>query len=98
MSDRNYVLGKKLAVAIVVALMLGELALLVTGRRLLIYEHRVEPGETYSVAEYGDLGKSSQASLYCRYFTGRDVLERVFWYSPNNMFGRDSCPFLASEG
>lgn len=70
------------------------LALLVSDYRVLIYEVKVEPGTDYVVTDYGNLGKSTQSSLVCYYFTGRNVLQKVYWYSSNNVMGRDSCPFL----
>ena len=82
-----------LAVAGAVAL-IADLALLLSGYRVLIRERRVDPGEHYAVAEYGDLGRMAQASLVCRYFTGRSVLTKVFWHSPNGFLGTDECPFL----
>jgi hypothetical protein len=71
------------------------LVLLVTGYRVLVWETRVNPGQTYVVGEWGDLGKTQQPQLVCRYFTGRSVQVNVLWYSPNNLLGRDQCPFLA---
>ena len=71
--------------------------LLFSGSRILVYEVKVKPGDTYGVEGYGDLGKSSQGSLVCRYFTGRSLLIRVFWYDPNNSFGKDQCPFILDE-
>lgn len=73
---------------------LASLALLLTGTRLLVWERHVEPGQSFVVQDYGDLGENGQASLVCWYFTGRSVLSQVFWYSSNNILGRDSCPFL----
>lgn len=82
-------------IAIAVALALtANVTLLATGRRVLIGETLVHPGETYVVAEYGDLGKAQQAQLACRYWTGRGIREVVFWYAPSGVFGRDECPFL----
>jgi hypothetical protein len=71
--------------------------LLFSGSRILVYEVKVNPGEAYGVDGYGDLGKSSQGSLVCRYFTGRSILTRVFWYSSDNGFGKDQCPFILNE-
>lgn len=72
----------------------ADLVLLVSGYRLLISEKRVDPGQFYIVEDYGNLGSNSQASLACSYFSGRSIKTAVFWYSSNNLFGRDSCPFL----
>lgn len=94
---QNYTLIKRLALIIGAALSTTVLLLLVTGNRVLVSEKRVEPGETYVVPEWGDLGKESHAQLVCRYFTGRSFSTNVLWYSPNNIIGRDQCPFLVSE-
>lgn len=80
---------------IAVALTLA--ALLISGQRVLVFEHIAKPGETYVVQEHGDLGDNKQASLHCRYFTGRSFVDTVYWYAPNNMWGKDSCPFTASQ-
>jgi hypothetical protein len=81
-----------LAVAVIVPA-----TLLLSGKRILVTERLVKPGDTYSVDEYGNLGKDDQGSLVCQYFTGRSILTRVFWYSPDNQFGKDQCPFILSE-
>ena len=68
--------------------------ILFTGNRVLIFSKKVEPGDSYIAEGYGNLGESKQASLVCNYFTGYNITQSVFWYSPNNIMGRDSCPFL----
>ncbi len=71
------------------------LLILVTDTRVLIWQAKVNPGDSYYYEGYGqDLGKSKKASLVGYYFNGRGIVSRVYWYSPNNIFGRDSCPFL----
>ncbi len=75
---------------------LVELSLLVSGRRVLVHEIKVSPGEHYVVPEHGDLGASQQASLVCQYFTGRSIVVSVFWYSSNNVLGKDQCPFITT--
>jgi hypothetical protein len=72
----------------------GEVSLLVSGYRLLVGEKLVKVGEYYQVEDYGNLGGAEQASLACRYFTGRGFKTMVFWYSADNVLGRDSCPFV----
>lgn len=62
--------------------------------RILVSETKVQPGTTFVDPEFGDLGKEGQASLVCRYFTGRSVRTHAYWYSPNNMFGKDQCAFF----
>lgn len=79
---------------VVGASVLASLALLLTGNRVLVWEKKVELGETFVVEGHGDLGGNSQATLVCWYFTGRSVITNVFWYAPDNFLGRDSCPFL----
>jgi hypothetical protein len=76
-----------LAITILLALMLSD-------RRVLVYEHKVSPGKTYVIPEHGNLGDAQGASLHCKYFTGRALVDTVFWYSPNNVMGKDSCPFI----
>lgn len=73
-------------------------ALLLTGKRVLVWETRVEPGDYYVVREYGNLGAANNAQLVCRYFTGRSVITAVYWHSPNNIVGKDQCPFMVDEG
>ncbi|TJW14940.1 MAG: hypothetical protein E5W82_09445 [Mesorhizobium sp.] len=38
----------------------------------------------------------AQDYFYCRYFTGRSVIQVDFWYSPNGIMGRAQCPFLVA--
>ncbi|WP_146204540.1 hypothetical protein [Massilia glaciei] len=71
--------------------------LLLTGKRVLVWETRVEPGGYYVVRKYGNLGAADNAKLVCRYFTGRSVLTTVYWHSPNNFMGKDQCPFAVDE-
>ena len=79
---------------IVVSILFVPIILLISGKRILISEALVKPGEQYIVADYGNLGYSNAASLACKYFSGRSILVRVFWYSPNNFMGKDQCPFI----
>lgn len=80
-----------IAIGVVAAAWLTFLAF---GARVLIGETLVEPGTSFVVQGHGDVGDSKQASLVCRYFTGRSVVTSVFWYSPNNVMGKDECPIL----
>lgn len=81
--------GLRVALAIV---LLGEAYLLLSGRRLLIWERKVEVGERYVAGEWGDLGRNQAPSLVCRYFNGRRVLLTVYWYSEAEILGRSVCP------
>lgn len=74
--------------------LLGVVTLLLTNTRVLVHETKVNPGEMFFISDYGDVGGNSQASLVCRYFSGRGILTKVFWYSTNNIFGKDQCPFI----
>ena len=82
------------AAAVVFGLAVGMQAFRV---RVLLSERRITPGQTFVVEGYGDLGKNEQATLACRYFTGRSVKTRVFWYSPAGMVGRDECPLFVRD-
>jgi hypothetical protein len=87
----NFALSALATAAIIVV------GLLFSGKRVLVYEYKVNPGETFVVEEHGNLGAAEAPSLYCRYFNGRSFVESVFWYSPNGLMGKDSCPFMASQ-
>lgn len=87
----------RVAVILIVLLAAAWVLILVTDSRVLIWQTKVEPGQSYYAAEYGDLGRDGQASLVGRYFNGRGIITRVFWYSSNNMLGRDSCPFILRD-
>jgi hypothetical protein len=69
--------------------------LVATNQRMLVWETKVTPGDSYVVEGHGDLGKSKQPSLVCRYFTGVDVVTKVIPYRPSS--GQGSCPFLAEN-
>lgn len=73
------------------------LYILIFNKRILVYEHKVEPGDNYVVKEYGNLGEDKQSSLVCKYFNGRSFLTKVYWYSPNNFMGKDSCSFIGEK-
>ena len=85
---------RRLILGAVAALVVVDLALLVSDTRVLILERKVNPGERYEVEEFGDAGAKAQSTLVCKYFTGRAVTTAVYWYASNNVLGRDSCPFL----
>ncbi len=88
---------KKQVVILILIFVSFSLLLLFSGARVLVSERRVNPGEFYEVTNHGNLGENKQASLACRYFTGRSVITSVFWYSPNNFMGKDQCPFLVFQ-
>jgi hypothetical protein len=70
--------------------------LLVTDRKVLIWETTVRPGQALAVSGWGDVDGGATGSLVCRYFTGRSVVTRVFTFAANNLLGRDQCPFMLS--
>jgi hypothetical protein len=78
-------------------LIFSSLVLLASGRRILVWEVMVNPGDRYIVAHYGDLGANNSASLACHYFTGRSIITSVYWYAPNGFMGKDQCPFMVVE-
>lgn len=70
---------------------------LVTDTKVLLWQTKVRKGQYYYVEDYGDLGKYNQSTLVGRYFNGRSIITKVFWHSSNNIFGRDSCPFILRD-
>ena len=87
----------RIVCVIVVFVVLAWVVVMATDTKILTSETKVEPGQEYYVEDWGNVGDASQASLVCKYFNGRKSLTRVFWYSPNNILGRDSCPFLIRD-
>jgi hypothetical protein len=90
-------MNKKLLIIIPVILFSVSIFLLISGNRVLLSETKVEPGQNYVLSEWGNLGEAEQTSLVCKYFTGRSVKISVYWYSPNNILGKDQCPFIIDE-
>ena len=86
--------SRRFGVGLVVGLLMVDVLLLISGRRVLISERRIRAGANVEVQGYGDMKNSTQDALACTYFTGRSKVVRMFWYSANNMFGRDECPFI----
>lgn len=84
----------KAAILVATVLVIADIWVLVTDRRILIWKTIVRPGPTFVVEDHGDLDKNRSPSLVCRYFNGRKILTIAFWYASNNIMGRDSCPFL----
>ncbi|WP_173043558.1 hypothetical protein [Bosea sp. ANAM02] len=63
-----------------------------------LHERLVAPGESYTVPEWGDLGSAQQSQLACRYWTGRGISLRVFWYSANGIMAATNAPFSTPAG
>jgi hypothetical protein len=83
---------RRLAILAVVAVAVA-VFLLGTDQRLLLWETKVIPGDRYEVAGVGDVGKSAQPSLVCRYFTGKGIVVTVRTYQTGKE-SRDGCPIL----
>lgn len=83
----------KLGYWLVGAFVAGNLALLVSGQRLLIGEQIVRPGQHVVVGEWGDLASNNATSIVCTYWTGRSVTPIVWWLG-SGLWSRDSCPFF----
>jgi hypothetical protein len=54
---------KKLVYALVALVLIVEIAVIVSGRSLLVWQHTVRPGEKYILEDYGDIGKAGGKSL-----------------------------------
>lgn len=50
----------KIVVAIPAAFVLLCLVLLLSGKRLLVWETKVEPGETYIIPDWGNVGEGKE--------------------------------------
>jgi len=80
----------------VVLLVLGLwICITVFGLRLNVSQKIIQKGEPFPASvskDYGDVNTSSDGALVCGYFTGIRLVYSVYWYSPNNIIGKDSCP------
>jgi len=87
----------------VVAVVVGTMALGVvltpalTGYQPVVSQRLISPGQTYITKEYGDLGANSRGSLVCTYFTGRRFVQRFYWHSRENLFGKANCPLILRD-
>jgi len=84
----------RIFIKVIILLLLLWLAMTISGMRLNISQKLIQKGEQYpsSVAKnYGQVNEG-QSNLVCGYFTGMAIVHTVFWYSPNNILGKDSCP------
>ena len=70
------------------------IAMTAFGIRVNVSQKLIQKGESYPSSVSKDYGavNEGEASLVCGYFTGLAVVHTVFWYSPNNILGKDSCP------
>ncbi len=74
------------------------LILLITDRRVLVYEEKVYHEKTGLFdPKIKDPFEGTIKALNCTYFTGRTFVTTSFWYAPNNIMGKDSCPFLTER-
>ena len=88
--------ARRVAWTVVVLAIFLNLALLLSGKRLLVHERVVPQGEHYVVGQWGDLAKNEAPSIVCTYWTGRSV-KRIVWWFGNGFASRDECPFLHSS-
>lgn len=91
----------KVGAILAATIFFGELFILVSGMRVLINQYFVPAG--YPEIDENDkpiLDGSGNTSilksdiLICRYFTGRHIVRREYYYSENNFMGKDECPFV----
>ena len=88
---------KKCLLIVVITTIVLWIFLLISDNRILVSETKVEPGQSYILSDWGNVGEAEQASLVCRYFTGRSITVKVYWYSANNFLGKDQCPFIIRD-
>ena len=87
----------------VVAVVIGTIALgivltpFLTGYKPMVSQRLILPGQTFVTEEHGDLGANSRGSLVCTYFTGRRFVQRVYWHSPENLYGKANCPLIQED-
>ena len=77
-------------------LAVADTILLLSGERVLVRETLVtqldqmmDPNHAHIPGE-----ELPQDTLICSYWTGRAILKAEFHFESNNIFGRDSCPFV----
>ncbi len=81
-------------VRILVIAAAADLALILSGYRILIRERVVQPGESYIAGEWGDLGTyDDKPIIACWYWTGRKLIPEAFFYGPGKL-DRDECTAL----
>jgi hypothetical protein len=74
------------------------LLLLITDRRILVYEEKIYHKKTVPVVgQIIDPYEGTIKEFNCTYFTGRTFVTKDFWYASNNIMGKDSCPFLTER-
>jgi hypothetical protein len=79
---------------IIVGFIIFCLLLLITDRRILVYESKIYE----KISSSGIIDPFNEPRyLNCKYFTGRTFVTTTFWYASNNMMGKDSCPFLTAR-
>ena len=84
----------RLFIKVFLFFLLAWLSMTIFGFRLFVSQAMVEKGAKFPVTVSKDYGivNDGDTVLVCGYFTGLAVVHRVFWYSPNNILGKDSCP------
>lgn len=94
----GFITTLKVIAAVIGAIALGVvLTPALTGYKPVVSQRLVSPGQTYVMEDYGDLGANSRGSLVCTYFTGRRFIQRVYWHSRQNLFGKANCPLILED-
>lgn len=76
------------------------LLMIIFGIQVNTSQTLIRNGEAYpsTVArDYGAMHESNDSALVCGYFTGMRMVYSVYWYSPNNILGRESCPIWRKD-
>jgi hypothetical protein len=74
--------------------------MIIFGIRLNTSQYLVDKGQPFPISvskEYGDLNTANDSVLVCGYFTGLRFVHSVYWYSTNNIIGKDSCPIWTNN-
>ena len=77
------------------SILLNAWALMIAfGIRINLSQQLIDKGEKLPELVTKDYGQvnGGERVLVCSYFTGVRIVTTVFWYSPNNIMGKDSCP------
>jgi len=77
----------RVAGTIFVVLVLLDLVILISGRRVLVSEKLVRAGEVYTDSDGERVRGDVNGDYVCRYFTGRNVITHVD-------YEHDQCPFV----
>lgn len=82
---------KSATLALLAIAVVADLALMASGRRVLVWASRVQAGHAAGVEGFEPAQQPTL--MVCRYFTGTDIVRRVFMFARTTLQGRDECPF-----